>query len=260
MDKQRFINVLNEVQSGERMQNGIGTLHEKTMHAVLKKYFEPYNDNHETKIGEYVADIVGEHGIIEIQTRAFERLNKKLAAFLEYARTTVVYPVSVSNVICKIDENGEITRRKSVVKGSVLTLFDELYKISAHLKNERLRICVMLLKTEEYRKVCSRKQSRKGYIRLERVPTELVDEIYIDCPSGFVAFFPDNLKSPYTCAEYAAETGIDQNTARLMLYTFTKADIINRVGKRGNAYLYNLPDFSSQGAQNEHFITGGDRK
>ena len=106
MDKQRFINALNEVQSGEQMQNGIGTLHEKTMHAVLKKYFEPYSDNHETKIGEYVADIVGEHGIIEIQTRAFERLNKKLAAFLEYARTTVVYPVWVRNLICKIYENG----------------------------------------------------------------------------------------------------------------------------------------------------------
>ncbi|MGN0113785.1 MAG: hypothetical protein ACI396_00495 [Acutalibacteraceae bacterium] len=245
MDKQRFINALNDVQSGERIQSGIGTLHEKTMHAVLKKYFEPYSDNHETKIGDYVADIVGEHGIIEIQTGSFERLNKKLAAFLEYARTTVVYPVSVSNVICRIDENGEITRRKSAVKGSVLTLFDELYKISAHLKNERLRICVMLLKTEEYRKVCSRKQSRKGFMRLERVPTELVDEIYIDCPSGFAAFFPDNLTPPYTCSEYAAAMGIDQNTARLMLYTFTKADIITRCGKRGNAYLYNLPDFSS---------------
>ena len=82
-------------------------------------------------------------------------------------------------------------------------------------------------------------------MRLERVPTELIDEIYIDCPSGFAAFFPDNLKSPYTCAEYAAEMGIDQDTARLMLYTFTKADIITRVGKRGNAYLYTLPDFSS---------------
>lgn len=245
MDKQRFINALNDVQSGERKQNGIGTLHEKTMHAVLKKYFEPYSDNHETKIGDYVADIVGEHGIIEIQTGSFERLNKKLAAFLEYARTTVVYPVSVSNVICRIDENGEIIRRKSPVKGNVLTLFDELYKISAHLKNERLRICVMLLKTEEYRKVCSRKQSRKGFMRLERVPTELVDEIYIDCPSGFAAFLPDNLTPPYTCAEYAAAMSIDQNTARLILYTFTKANIIRRCGKRGNAYLYALPDFLS---------------
>lgn len=258
MDKQRFESALHYVQNSAHIQNGIGTLHEKTMHAVLKKYFEPYSDNHETKIGDYVADIVGEHGIIEIQTRAFERLNKKLAVFLEYARTTVVYPVSVCNTICRIDENGEIMRRKSPVTGSMLTLFDELYKICAHLKSERLRICVMLVKTDEYRKVCSRKQSRKGFMRLERVPTELVDEIYIDCPSGFAAFFPDNLKSPYTCAEYAAETGINQDTARLMLYTFTKADIINRVGKRGNAYLYTLPDFSSQGEHNGHYFTRGD--
>lgn len=245
MDELRFYDALQSVQSGEHERNGIGTLHEKTMHAVLKKYFEPYSDNHETKIGDYVADIVGKNGIIEIQTRAFERLNKKLSAFLEYAKTTVVYPVSISNVICRIDENGEITRRKSPIKGSVLTLFDELYKISAHLTNERLRICVMLLKTEEYRKVCSRKQSRKGFMRLERMPTRLVDEIYIDCPTGFAAFFPNNLNEPYTCAEYAAKSGVDQNTARLMLYTFTKANIVSRMGKRGNAYLYTLPDFIS---------------
>lgn len=242
MDKQRFICALNDVQSNGHIQNGIGTLHEKTMHAVLKKYFEPYSDNHETAIGKYVADIVGEQGIIEIQTGAFERLNPKLAEFLEFARTTVVYPVSICNVICKIDENGEITRRKSPLSGSVLSLFDELYKISAHLKNERLRICVILLKTEEYRRVCSKKQSRKGFIRLQRVPTELVDEIYIDCPSGFARFFQSGISAPYTAAEYAKAQSIDLNTARLMLYTFTKAGIISRVGKRGRAYLYTKPD------------------
>ena len=67
MDKELFINAC----KSDKCKKGIGTLSEKTLHSVLKNYFEPFSENHEIKIGNYVADIVGENGIIEIQTRQF---------------------------------------------------------------------------------------------------------------------------------------------------------------------------------------------
>ena len=61
---------------------GIGTLSEKTLHAVLKMYYEPDEDNHEVAIDGYYADIYNEHGIIEIQTRQLNKLRDKLSVFL----------------------------------------------------------------------------------------------------------------------------------------------------------------------------------
>ena len=55
-----------------------------TLHAVLKNYYEPFEQNHEIKVGRFVADIVGEQGVIEIQTRNFGNLLEKLDNFLEF--------------------------------------------------------------------------------------------------------------------------------------------------------------------------------
>jgi hypothetical protein len=44
----------------EQKRNGIGTLAEKTVHAVLKHYLVPKEQCHEIKCNGYVADIM--HG------------------------------------------------------------------------------------------------------------------------------------------------------------------------------------------------------
>ena len=53
---------------------GIGTLSEKTLHAVLKAYYEPDEDNQEVAVNGYYADIYNQDGIIEIQTRQLGKL------------------------------------------------------------------------------------------------------------------------------------------------------------------------------------------
>lgn len=94
MDRNRFQQACMQARESLHGQNGIGTLGEKTLHAALKAYYEPDAESHEIKIGRYIADIVGENGIIEIQTRSFDKLRKKLEAFLSVAHVSVVYPVA----------------------------------------------------------------------------------------------------------------------------------------------------------------------
>ena len=53
---------------------------------MLKAAYEPHTENHELSVGGYVADIVGQNGIIEIQTRELWRLKEKLRLFLTYAK------------------------------------------------------------------------------------------------------------------------------------------------------------------------------
>lgn len=74
-------------------QGGIGTLGEKSLHAALKYYFEPCPENHEQPLGGFVADAVGGHGVIEIQSRSLFKLIPKLDAFLEACPVTVVHPL-----------------------------------------------------------------------------------------------------------------------------------------------------------------------
>ncbi len=69
MDKQQFINACDKVIVNNKRSfppGGIGTLGEKTLHSVLKNYFEPDESRHEVKIANYVADIAAENSIIEI--------------------------------------------------------------------------------------------------------------------------------------------------------------------------------------------------
>lgn len=93
MNQQRFEQARLKVLSNLKKQSGIGTLAEKSVHAVLKAYYEPYEDSCEIRIGSYVADIVGEDGIIEIQTRQFSRLTEKLKEYLPLCHVTIVYPI-----------------------------------------------------------------------------------------------------------------------------------------------------------------------
>ena len=99
MDRERFLAAVEKCSGKQRDIKGIGTLGERSVHATLKAYFEPQADNTEIKIGSFVADIAGENGIIEIQTRALYRLRKKLDCFLEYTHVTVVYPVIAKKYI-----------------------------------------------------------------------------------------------------------------------------------------------------------------
>ena len=132
---------------------GIGTLGEKTLHSVLKRYFEPDTSCHEVKIYGFVADIVSDGRIIEIQTRQFEKLRRKLECFLARSDVTVVYPVARTKRLVWIDEaTGECTKkRKSPKTGRPYEVFPELYKIKSLLTNQRLCICIALVDLTEYR-------------------------------------------------------------------------------------------------------------
>ena len=107
---ERFLAACDRIIHTEHIENGIGTLSEKTVHSVLKYYLEPDTSFHEVKTGRYVADIRTPDGIYEIQTRQFNKLRNKLEAFLPEYSVTVVYPIPHIKYLRWIDgQTGEIT-------------------------------------------------------------------------------------------------------------------------------------------------------
>ncbi|MEG0615503.1 MAG: hypothetical protein RR540_07080 [Oscillospiraceae bacterium] len=238
MDAERFDQAIFSVMENVRERASIGTFSEKTVHAVLKKYFEPFSDRHETAVGAFVADIVGENGIIEIQTKAFQNLQKKLSYFLKEVPVTVVFPVYATKWLTTISENGiALPRRKSPLKGNIYDVFKELYKISEAINSPNFRLCIVVLEVEEFRYE-AKKGKRAAFSKGDRVPLKILDEIYFENISDYGRFFSKSLGEVFTAKDFAKAAKIPLKSAQFALYSMNKLEFIVKSGKIGNAILY----------------------
>ena len=153
IDQKRFNLAKEKIVGKSRERNGIGTLSEKTVHAILKAYYAPDESTHEIPVGGCVADICTGEEILEIQTRSFDRLREKLDRFLPLCPVTIVYPIPHEKRLIWIDEEtGELSApRKSPLTGNPYMAFKELYRIRRYLLRDGLRLKLVLLDMEEYR-------------------------------------------------------------------------------------------------------------
>ena len=234
--KQKIIGV-------NRERQGIGTLGEKTIHAVLKNYYAPDCEMQEIPIENFVADIFTGTEIIEIQTRSFNVMRRKLDTFLKQYPVTIVHPIPHIKWVSWIDEEtGEASpKRKSPKKGNPYQAFVELYKIRPFLKNENLHFKFALIDMEEYRLLNGWSRDKKrGSERFDRIPLEFVEEVCIDRREDYMQFVPFDLPEPFTSREFAKCAKIPMRLANVVLLILTDLSVVTRVGKQGNCYLYEL--------------------
>jgi hypothetical protein len=240
--REAFSASLEKIVGVDRERPTIGTLAEKTVHAVLKNYYDPEEDHQEIPIDRYVADVFTGKEIFEIQTRQMFRMKGKLDAFLPQYPVSIVYPVPVVKTLYWLDpDTGEVSGgRKSPKKGMVYDVFAELDGIREYLDRPNLSIRVVLMNMTEYKLLCGRSKDRKhfGAERYDRIPTELVDEVVLTCPEDYMQFVPDTLPERFTAAEFGKEAHISKELAGYALRVLRQLGIVEKVGKVGNAFLY----------------------
>lgn len=243
LDQERFEEAKNKIIGVDRQRLGIGTLSEKTVHAIMKNYYEPDEDKQEIPIENYVADIYADGEIIEIQTRQFDKMRSKLNAFLPLYPVTIVYPIPREKWLIWIDEeSGELSeRRKSPKKGNPYMIFQELYKIKMHLLNPNLRLKSVLLDMEEYKLLNGwSKDKKKGSTRYDRIPMQIVEEVEINCLEDYMQFVPYELPEEFTVKQFAKAAHITTSLASVTLNILYHVGTVERVGKQGNAYVYSV--------------------
>lgn len=243
IDEKRFEQAKNRVIGINRERRGIGTLSEKTVHAVLKNYYAPDTDMHEIPIADFVADIYTGSEIIEIQTRSFHNMRRKLAAFLPEYPVTIVYPIPHIKWLVWIDEEtGETSpKRKSPKCGNPYQAFIELYKIRPFLTNENLRFRFDLIDMEEYRLLNGwSRDKKKGSERFDRIPTDFVEEVCVDCREDYMQFIPYDVPENFTAKDFAGCAKIPVRLAQTVLLILTDLEIVERIGKEGRSYLYRI--------------------
>ena len=240
-EKKRFEKACFEVMCGPGGRDGgIGTLGEKTLHAVLKRFYEPDGSCREVKIGSYYADIAKDGRITEIQTRSLDKLREKLKFFLRDHEVTVVYPVAAVKSLSWIGADGACgKKRKSPKKGTVHDAYRELYKLRPMLTNPGLHIRIVLLDITEYRFLNGwSRDGKRGSSRCERIPNAVIGQLYIQSPEEFADMIPDSLGERFLSSDFAKAAGISRAGASTALNIFNFVGAVKRVGKSGNAYIY----------------------
>jgi len=220
----------------------IGTLGEHTLHAALKRFFEPNESFHEVKYKGYVADIKRGDEIIEIQTRALNALREKLSAFLADCKVTVVHPIVREKWLCTMDAaTGKIAgRRKSPKSVAPLEAFAELYRIKMFLCDPNLTVCLVPVDVEEYRLLGRQGRGRKkGAIRVQQVPTGIGAPIYLHSATDYAALL-SGLPDELTAAELATAKKLALGSAQIALNVLCHVGAVSCTGKKGRAKLYKI--------------------
>jgi len=243
MNKENFLRAISLVSD----DCGIGTLGEKTLHAVIKRYIEPNGDFREVKVGRLVVDIYNSNGITEIQTRNYLALKKKLPKLLEIAPVTVILPLPATKWVSWIDtETGEASKlRKSPKNGRPHDGLYELSKIKEWLSDTRLTVIIMMIDMVEYRNLDGwGKGGKRGSTRNERIPLALTDEYCLASPDDYRIFIPDGLGDPFTLKAFEKAIKQSHRRASAALYLLRELRIVDLVGKKGRENLYRVTNFS----------------
>ena len=244
-DYEAFVNAKDKIIGKAHNNKGIGTLSEKTLHAVLKLYYEPDEDKHEVAMSGYYADIYNDKGIIEIQTRQLNKLRDKLSVFLQDYHVTVVYPLPFNKWLSWVNpDNGEVQgRRKSPRHFTEYDAFYELYKIKSYLKNPNLSINLVLMDMEEYKLLNGWSYDKKrGSTRYDRVPVGIRRIVKFDRIEDYMQLVPADLKEDFTVKDFAMAAGVSVEASRYTLNILNYLEIVKRTGRVKNGYVYNVTE------------------
>lgn len=224
---------------------GVGGLNEKTLHRILKFYFEPRIEFHERKLLGRVADVLNESGVIEIQTRAMEKMNPKLSVFLHSAKVTLVIPLAKTKSVTWVDtENGSLSKARKSPRGE--GIFDALFemsKIKEHLFSENLTVKLLFLDVSEYRYLNGYGASKKrGARRLDRIPNAIISELDVNCAHDVFLALKDALPTDFTAKTFAALTKKGSRKNYYILKLLLDIGVVKLIGKEGRAHVYALSE------------------
>lgn len=221
----------------------IGTENERSLHKALKEWYALPGDDLEVKIDGSVVDLVRGDLLIEIQTRNFSAIRRKLRTLTERHKLRLIYPIAIEKWITRLDAKGNsiLGKRKSPKRGDLMDLFDELVAVPELIDSENFELDVLLIREEEVRWADGKGSWwRRGHSLRDRKLIEVVETIPFRTQLDFLRFLPTDLAQPFTNKDLARATGRPVHHVRRMTYCFKKMGLILPVGKDKNEFLFEL--------------------
>jgi len=221
----------------------IGSLNEKPLHASLKEWYRRDGDQVEVPLEGFVIDLVRDGLLIEIQTRGFSSMRRKLDRLLDSYSIRLVHPVAVEKWIVKLDEDGrEASRRRSPKRGIAADVCGELVSFPSLLSHPNFTLEVALVEEEEIRRPDAKKGWRRGGFVIEERRLVVVQErVEIGSPGALLDLLPQGLPDPFTTADLADGLGRSRHLAQEVAYCLRVSGAVTTVGRDKRGILYRLP-------------------
>lgn len=199
----------------------------------------------EVAVDGYIIDIMRGDLLIEIQTRSFSALKKKVTELVKQHPVRLAYPIAMEKWIVRMPEKGDriLGRRRSPRRGIPADVFEEMVSFPELISNSNFSIELLLIQEEEVRRQDRRRGwRRKGWTIDERRLLKVLDKLVLETPADVAALIPEDLVTPFTTSDLALAVGRPRRLAQRMAYCLRAMGCITPAGKQGNAILYTRTD------------------
>lgn len=230
-EKERFALLCEEeAQKSASQGEGIGTYAEKRLHRILKRWVCDDASCYEVSVGRYIADVLTEDGIFEIQTGSFRPMVPKLRSYLEQTdfHVTLIHPVFSRKNLIRVDrESGEILRRRKSPRGErVSDALPSLYDVGEFLTHPRVSVILLCVEADEFRYSERIRYRRAGAYDADLFPRALCEEKHLDRAEDYRVFLPN--ETSFTASEYGACFGLKGRKLYSALNLLCKIGILRR--------------------------------
>ena len=230
----------------------INTYNESSLHKKFKiAAAQKYKGKTEQSVGQYICDVAtGDGTVIEIQTGSFKHICAKLADLLKTHRVHLIHPIACETYIEYYDGNGRLlSRRKSPVKRGIYHIFDELTALYAVLPHtsfsfEAVETSVVKkrIKTAEpVQSANKRRRYKKAWLASDTDIEHIGKSRIFYTLDEYLEFLPKNLPTQFCTKDVYAlikEPAAGVKQINEMLWLFRKLNLVARIGKRGNGFIY----------------------
>ena len=226
----------------------IGTLNEGSLHAALKEYLFQEGDQVEVRLDGSVIDLLRGETLIEVQTRSFAAMRRKLEKLLTTHHIQLYYPIAARKWILRVDKYDQpVTRRRSPRKGNAFDVFNELLSLRTVALHPNLELHLLLVEVEEVWKDDGKGSWRKKFWSVhDHHLLNVVDEYCLKSAADYLRLLPADLQDPFTNADLAAAQHCRTRLAGKATYALREMGLIEQVGLRNRYHLYSQTKSSEQ--------------
>ncbi len=186
-------------------------------------------------------DLVRGEQLVEIQTRNFAAIRKKLTTLLQHHPVHLLHPVTSEKWVVQVDKSGNKvqSRRKSPFRGKLSDIFEELVRIPDLILQENFTLEVMLVQENEVRcRDGKGSKHRKRESIKDRQLVRVVTTYQFQRPVDFLCFLPLELPQPFSNKDLSEALQVPLHRCRQITYCLRKMGLLDVTGKKGNELLH----------------------
>jgi len=216
---------------------------EYSLHSEIKTWYSISKDDREIKVKDgFVIDVIRDNVFIEIQTKNFSAIKKKINKLIIDKKVRLVYPIAKLKWITYVSKEGNVlNRRKSPKRGKLVDLFYELVHLPYLVKHSNFSFEVLLIEEEEVR--CNDGNGswrRRGVSIKNRKLLTVSDRVIFENSKGFLRFLPFDIGESFTNKLLMKKLGVTISLAQKITYCLRKMDLISIIGKKRKELVFEV--------------------